>query len=190
MFLPRLLFGLGLLSPDGWDQISPKWPPLEEHMLMLIPETFASNVLPAQWDTDIPCFPRRSSKQYSKFWPRFLWSLCFALEPSTYESLCELFQEWGLHFPQSCGAPAHKPCWPSEPGAPGAPSPSARSRGVGTWHGAQNSHSCRWVSVIQLLSSLLAAYPVVMGLLISCNRPSYHLDVASSLSSGVAYLFW
>ena len=46
---PGLLFvGLGLLSPDEWGQIFPEWPPLEEHMLMIIPETFASNVLPPQ----------------------------------------------------------------------------------------------------------------------------------------------
>ena len=41
---PGLLFGLGLLSPDGWGQIFPKWPPLEEHMLMNIPEIFASSI--------------------------------------------------------------------------------------------------------------------------------------------------
>ena len=46
VFPPSLLFGLGLLSPDGLGQIFPKWPPLEEHMLMFIPENFASNVLP------------------------------------------------------------------------------------------------------------------------------------------------
>ena len=26
----QLLFGLGLLSADGWAQIFPKWPPLED----------------------------------------------------------------------------------------------------------------------------------------------------------------
>ena len=46
MFLPNLLFGLGLLSADGCGQMFPKWPPLEEHMLMIILETFASNVPP------------------------------------------------------------------------------------------------------------------------------------------------
>jgi len=45
---PGLLFGLGLLSADGWGQIFPKWPSLEEHMLMNIPKNFASNVLPPQ----------------------------------------------------------------------------------------------------------------------------------------------
>ena len=45
---PGLLFGLGLLSADGWGQIFPQWPPPEKHMLMNIAENFASNVLPLQ----------------------------------------------------------------------------------------------------------------------------------------------
>ena len=44
-------------------------------------------------------------------------------------------------------------------------------------------------SVIQLPSSLWASHPAGMGLLISYNRHSYHLDVASSLSSGVGLPF-
>ena len=43
-----LLFGLGLLSANWWGQIFPKWPPLEEYPLTIIPETFASNVLSPQ----------------------------------------------------------------------------------------------------------------------------------------------
>ena len=43
-----LLFGLGLLSAHGLGQIFPQLPPLEEHMLMNIPESFASSVLPPQ----------------------------------------------------------------------------------------------------------------------------------------------
>ena len=45
---PGLLFGLGLLSTDGWGQIFPKWPLVEKHTLMNIPETFAFNALPPQ----------------------------------------------------------------------------------------------------------------------------------------------
>ena len=44
--------------------------------------------------------------------------------------------------------------WPSKPNALGAPFPNARSPGMVTLHGSQNSDSLRWVSVIQLLSSL------------------------------------
>ena len=48
---PRLLFDLGLLSPDGCSLIFPKWPLLEEHTLMIIPEIFALNALPPQQAT-------------------------------------------------------------------------------------------------------------------------------------------
>ena len=44
-------------------------------------------------------------------------------------------------------------------------------------------------SLIQLLSNLWAVQSVDMGLHISCNLPSYHLDVASFLTSGVGYNF-
>ena len=93
-----------------------------------------------------------------------------------------------LCFPQSYGAPAHKPHWSSIPNAPGVLSPNPRSPGMETWRGAQNSRSCMWGSVMQLPSSLWASHPAGMGLLISRNCPSYHLAVAS-LSSGVGYLF-
>jgi len=45
---PGFVFDLGLLSADRWGQIFPKWPPLEEHMPVSTPETFASSVLPQQ----------------------------------------------------------------------------------------------------------------------------------------------
>ena len=54
-------------------------------------------------------------------------------------------------------APAHKPLCPSMPNSPWTPSPNSRSPGMGTWHRAQNYHSHRWVSLMQLLSSLWAA---------------------------------
>ena len=43
---PGLFFGLEVLSADGWGKIFPKWSPPEKHMLMNIPKTFSSNVLP------------------------------------------------------------------------------------------------------------------------------------------------
>ena len=39
-----------------------------------------------------PCFPRRSSKNCYQVCPRFLWRLCFALEPRARESLCAPFR--------------------------------------------------------------------------------------------------
>ena len=52
----------------------------------------------------------------------------------TQTPVCVL-QGCSLCSPQSCGAPAHKPCWPSTPTALGAPPPNARPSGVGTWVG-------------------------------------------------------
>ena len=86
------------------------------------------------------------------------------------------FQEWGLRFPQFCGAPASKPPWPS------MPDPWVWGPDVGLRTLAPVGES-----VIQLLSSLWAAHLAVMGLLIWHSHPSYRLDVASSLSSGVGY---
>ena len=37
VFLLYLLFGLGLLNPDEWDQIFPKWQPPGALTLMIIP---------------------------------------------------------------------------------------------------------------------------------------------------------
>ena len=54
---PGLLFGLGLLSIDGWGQIFPKWPPPQKGMLKNIPKSFASNALPPQQVTFTPVFP-------------------------------------------------------------------------------------------------------------------------------------
>ena len=161
---PTLLFGLGLFSPNGWGQIFPKWPPLEEQILMIIPGS-------PQWATVTPCFPKRSFKNCSQVWPWFLWSLCFALGPSAHESLCVPFKNAVSISPSPvellCASPTGFQCqvlW-------GPPSPNARSPGMGTWRGAQNSHSCRWVSVIQLLSSLWASHPVSMGLLYHVITP-------------------
>ena len=92
MIPPGLLFHLGLLGTDEWGQIFPKWPPLEEHTLMNILVTFASNVLPPQQATVTLCFPRRSYKNCSQVRPRFLGRLHFALGPSTHESLCVPFK--------------------------------------------------------------------------------------------------
>ena len=38
------------------------------------------------------CFPRRSSKNCSQVWPRFLWRLFFVLGPSACERLCVPFK--------------------------------------------------------------------------------------------------
>ena len=57
----RLLFCLGLLSSDGWGQIFPKWPPLEELRLLIIPKTFASNVVTRHSHPVLPGDPPRTA---------------------------------------------------------------------------------------------------------------------------------
>ena len=46
VFLPCLFLGLGLLSPDEWVQVFPKWQPSGELTLMIISGTSVSNDLP------------------------------------------------------------------------------------------------------------------------------------------------
>ena len=52
--LPSLLFGLGLLSPNGWGQIFPKWPPPEQITLMIIPDIFASKMFFSHNEPQLP----------------------------------------------------------------------------------------------------------------------------------------
>ena len=52
-----LSFALGLLSADGWGQIFPEWSPPEKHMLMNIPKSFTSDVLPHNEPQSPPGFP-------------------------------------------------------------------------------------------------------------------------------------
>ena len=92
VILPGLLFFLGFLSIDGWGHIFPKCLSLDEHRMMNIPKSFASNALLPQQGTVSLCFPRRSSKNCSLVWPSFLWSPCFALGPSAHEILCVPFK--------------------------------------------------------------------------------------------------
>ena len=54
---PCLFFGLGLLRPDRQDQICPKWLPLGELMLVIVPRISSSNVLPPQEPQPPPAFP-------------------------------------------------------------------------------------------------------------------------------------
>ena len=92
MFPASLSFGLGLLSTDVWGWIFPKWSPLEEHMLTIIPKTFASTVLPPQQATITPCFPRRSCSQ-GPIEPL----LCPGTQCT--RNPMSAFQEWGFCFP-------------------------------------------------------------------------------------------
>ena len=86
----------------------------------------------------------RFSKNCRQVWPRFLWSLWFTWDP-VHMKACVCLSRMGSLFPQSYGAPVPKPHCPSMPNVLGAAS-NARSPDMGTWCGAQNSHSCRWFS--------------------------------------------
>ena len=68
-------------------------------------------------------------------------------------------------------------------------SPCARSLHVRVWCVAQNSHSCRWVSVNQLVSSLWSFPPRRYGVVYMVKSPLLLLDLASSFSSGVRVSF-
>ena len=93
------------------------------------------------------------------------------------------FQEWCIHFPKSHGSPAQKLHWTSMPDALGALSPSAKSPGMGTWCWAQNSRSFRYVSVIQLLSSLELPTWQVWGCL-------YQVITPPASWCGLLFVFW
>ena len=97
-----LLFGLGILSTDGLGQIFPELSPPEKHMLMSIPKSFASNILPLQRATVTPYFPRRSLKKCSQVQPRFLWSLRLALRLSACVCLSRMGSPFSLVLWISC----------------------------------------------------------------------------------------
>jgi len=126
---PGLLFGLGLLSADGWGQSFPKWPPPEKQALRNISESFASNTLPLQWAT-VTLFSQEILQELQSGLTQIpMEALLFPGTQGTWKSVCA-FQEWGLCFPQPLGAPVHKPHWPSVPATPGALFPNAWSPGI------------------------------------------------------------
>ena len=122
MIPPGLLFGLGLLRADGWGQIFSKWPPPKKCMLMKIPESFASNVLPHNKTHSSLLFQEVLQEAQPGLTHIPTETLLCPGTQCIRKSVCT-FQEWGLCFPQSCGAPAHKSHWSSVPGAMGALSP-------------------------------------------------------------------
>ena len=87
VFPPCLSFGLGLLSPDEWGQIFSKWQPSGKLMLMNIPGTTASNVLPPQGATATPCFSRILSRIQGRCGPDFYGVLSLPWDPSAHEIL-------------------------------------------------------------------------------------------------------
>ena len=108
---PGLLFGLGLLSTDRWGQIFPTWPPPEKWMLMKIPKSFASNVLPPQQATFTPAFPGGPPRTTARSDPDSHRDPTLPWDP-VHMKVCVHLQEWGLCFPQSYGGPEYQPHQP------------------------------------------------------------------------------
>ena len=127
---PSLLFALGLLSVDGWDQIFPKWPPPEKGTLLNVSESFASNVLLLQQATFTPTFPGCPLRTAVRFDPDSYGAFALPWGPVHVKvRVCLL--RMGSPFPPVLWCPAHKSHWPSMPDSLGALSPSARSPYVG-----------------------------------------------------------
>ena len=120
-----IIVGLGLLSADRWGQIFPKWPPPEKGMLMNIPKSFASNVLPPQQVTFTPVFPggpprtavRSNPDSYGDFallWDPVHVKVCVhllgmgSLFPPVLWSSCA---QAPLAFNARCSRGSFSPCW-------------------------------------------------------------------------------
>jgi len=95
---PGLLFGLGLLSTDGWGQIVPKWPPPEKGTLLKIPQSFASNVPPPQQATFTPLFPGGPPRAAVRSDPDSYGDFALPWEP-VHEKACAYLLKVGSPFP-------------------------------------------------------------------------------------------
>jgi len=127
-----------------------------ERQLLNIPESFAFNVLPSQQATFTPVFPWCPPRTAVRF---------------DLGSCGDLALPWDLVHMKVCvcllrmGSPFPPVLWSSCAQAPlafnarcsGALYPSGGSLHV--WCGAQNSHSCRWVSLCEPVSFQSVALP-------------------------------
>ena len=76
----------------------------------------------------------------------------------------------GVCFPQSCGSPVIKSCWPLRPDSLGIPSPFAESSGWEAWCGAQNIHNSGRTSLV-LFCSIWVSHLSGMGFDFIMNVP-------------------
>ena len=82
MIPPGLFFALRLLRvTDGWGQFFPKRPPPEKGMLLNIPESFASSVLPSQQAAFTPVFPGCPPRTAVRFDPDSYGDLALPWDP-------------------------------------------------------------------------------------------------------------
>ena len=83
------------------------------------------------WATTDSCLLRESSNARRLIWFSLLSSHCsllvgsLLLFPGAHKILCVPPWEWSLCFPQSCGSPVIKLCWPSNSDSLGIPNPFA-----------------------------------------------------------------
>ena len=121
-----LLFGLGLLSADGWGQIFLKWPPPEKGMLLHIPESFASNVHPSQQATFTPVFPGCPPSTAVRFDPDSLGDFALPWD-SVHVKVCVHLLRMGSLFPPVPWSSCAQAPLAFNARCSGALSPSARS---------------------------------------------------------------
>ena len=132
VFPPSLMFCLWFLSPDGPDfsKMATSGGTHTDGLFprLLLPVSFLLN------EPHHPIFPGDAARIAGKSDPDSYWVSALPWEPMHKKPVCT-FQEWSLCFPQSCGAPAHKPSWPSVPNATGIllpmPDPQAWDPDVG-----------------------------------------------------------
>ena len=115
----------------GRDQIFPKWPPLEEHILMVIPETFASNVLPLTVSDSHSIFPGDPLRTVGRSDLDSDGVFALPSDPA-HTKTCVSLSRVEFPFPPVHEALVCKPHWPSVPNAPGMASPNTRSPGMGS----------------------------------------------------------
>jgi len=123
-------------------------------------------------------FNRSSTSRYSSIGSLLLSSLFWWMQ----DFVCAL-QDWSLCFPQSCGSPITKSCWPSRSDSLGIPSPFVGSQGFRTF---------------TMVGKFLLYYcPSVCGshtqwvwdLILSWLCPSYNLAGATSLLLDMGYVY-
>ena len=190
---PGLVFGLKLLSADGWGQTFPKWTPPDEHMQMnicrwifprafppksfphknicrwIFPRAFLPKSFPHKKPHATAVFPGDPPRTAVKSDPDLMEPL-FCPGTQHTQKPVSTFQEWSLHFLQSHGAPMYKSHWPSMPDAPGVLSPNARSPVMGL-----RTLTLRMILCDTVTFQSWASHPSGMGLLISHNHTSYLL---------------